>query len=201
MGDSLFARAEHRLYLARKKRKLNNSGFTVLSSNCTGAVILHDLCLPFLSPTVNLYFDSADYIKFLKNPEKYLSSEPVQVPSEFGFPVGVVEDITVYFMHYNSFEEAKDKWTERSSRVNPDNVFVMMTEKNNCTYELIKEFDSLPYRNKVIFTAKPYPEISSAVYIKGFENCEELGVLTDWKPGFLKRRYIDDFDYVSFFNH
>ena len=36
--------------------------------------------------------------------------------------------------------------------------------------------------------------------MKGFENEKEVGVLSDPKPGFFKRRYLDDFDYVRFLN-
>ena len=45
-----------------------------------------------------------------------------------------------------------------------------------------------------------YPEFSSACYIKGFEEKEELGVLINFKQGILRRRYLDDFDYVKFLN-
>ncbi len=61
-------------------------------------------------------------------------------------------------------------------------------------------FDRLSCPYKVNFTHGSYLEISSAVYIKEFENCGQVGILTDFKPGLLMRRYLDDFDYVSFFN-
>lgn len=76
----------------------------------------------------------------------------------------------------------------------------MMTDKNGCTYEDMLAFDRLPYENKVIFTHIPYPEIKSSFYIKGFEDQNEVGILSDFKPGFWRRRWIDDFDYVSFLN-
>ncbi len=37
--------------------------------------------------------------------------------------------------------------------------------------------------------------------MKGFETKEELGVLTNYKDGFWRRRYLDDFDYVTFLNN
>ena len=79
-------------------------------------------------------------------------------------------------------------------------MFVFMADSLECTYEDIKAFDSLPYEHKVIITHKPYPEFKSAYYLKGFENETEVGVLSDFKPGFCRRRYIDDYDYVSFLN-
>ena len=37
--------------------------------------------------------------------------------------------------------------------------------------------------------------------IKGFEDKNELGVITNFKKGFLMRRYLDDFDYINFLNN
>ena len=42
------------------KKKVSPS---IICNNCTGAVILHDLGLPFNTPTVNLYF--ADPYEFI----------------------------------------------------------------------------------------------------------------------------------------
>lgn len=78
--------------------------------------------------------------------------------------------------------------------------FFMGAERGDCTYETIQHFDKLPYTNKVIFTHIEYPEIKSAYYIKGFDEEPQLGNLLEFKSQFLKRRYLDDFDYVSFFN-
>lgn len=195
-------RLEHRIYLEIKRMKLKNKTPTILSSNCNGAYILHDMCCKFNSPTVNLFFLPKDFLKFVRNPQPYLDAVPVEVKVPgIAFPVGVVNDILVFFMHYDSFETAKNKWIERSKRVDMNNLYIMMTERNGCTYEDIKAFDELPYKKKVIFTAKPYPEFSSAYYIPGCEVGNEVGVLSDARLGFWNRRWLDDFDYVSFLNH
>lgn len=197
---SFLRRAECKLYLDKKRKGLKNTNPSVLSANCNGAMILHDMKCRFNSPTVNLYIEAEDFLKFLNNPQKHLNKRPVEIDSNMSFPVGKIDDITLYFMHYKSFEEAANKWVERSKRVDFNNLFVMMTDKNGCTYENIAEFDALPYKNKVIFTHKPYPEFKSAYYIKGFENDGEVGILSDDKPGFWKRRWLDDFDYIRFLN-
>ena len=64
----------------------------------------------------------------------------------------------------------------------------------------LKEFDDLPYKNKVMFTCKPYPEFKSVFYFEEFAGQDEVGVLTNFKEGFWRRRWIDKFDYVSFLN-
>lgn len=201
MGNSIIARLEHKLYIKRKQRRLNNSHPTIIASNCNGGYILHDLGLRFNTPTINLFFLPGDYLKFITNIDKYLDTELIEIKSELSYPVGILGDIRIFFMHYNSFEEAKEKWMERAKRIDKNNLFFMMTDKNGCTYEQMKKFDNLPYPNKLIFTHKPQPDIRSAVYIKGFESEGEVGILSDWKPGFWKRRYLDDYDYVSFLNN
>ena len=37
-------------------------------------------------------------------------------------------------------------------------------------------------------------------YVKGYEDANEVGILTDWTPGFFRRRRLDDFDAVAFLN-
>ena len=78
----------------------------------------------------------------------------------------------------------------------------MMTDKDGgkgAKYEDLQAFDSLPYPNKVVFTHKPYPELKSAFYIKGFENEGEVGDLFTFS-GWNGEKYYDQFDYVSWFN-
>lgn len=67
--------------------------------------------------------------------------------------------------------------------------------------ETIQRFDKLPYKNKAILTKQEYPEFSSAWYLPGFEDCEALGTVTNFKDQFAKRRYMDDFDYITFLNN
>ena len=200
MGNSIIARAERKCFLMRRKARLKNKNPSVLSSNCNGAVMLHDLGCRFNTPTVNLYMTAADFLKFLADPDRYLGKLPEEIAAGEPFPVGRIDDITLYFMHFGSFPEARDKWAERSGRVDFDNLFIMMTDKNGCTEDDIAAFDALPYPHRVIFTHKPYPEYKSAYYIKGFEDQAEVGVLSDWKPGFFKRRWLDQFDSAAFLN-
>ena len=200
MGHSLLARIENRIHRGINCVRLKNKTPSILSSNCNAGVILHDLKLPFNTPTINMFFTAGDYLRFINDLDRYLNFEVVEMHADRGYPVGRLDDILLYFMHYESFQDAKKKWEERKKRINRDNLFFMMTDKDGCTYEDIASFDQLPYKNKVIFTHKPYKEFKSAYYIHGFEDNNEVGILSDWKSGILKRRYLDDFDYVSFLN-
>ena len=194
-------RIEWRLYKEIKRKKLKNTTPTIIASNCNGEFIYYDMRLKFLSPTINLSFDMNDYVKMLENLRWYMEQPILPYDDDrFEFPTGKLADIEIRFNHYDTFEEAVEKWEERKKRINWDNLFILGIDGDNCTYETMQRFDNLPYKNKVIFTHKPYPEIKSAYYISGLEQENGVGVLLGFKQQFLVRRYLDDFDYISFLN-
>lgn len=186
---------------SKNQAKLKNKDFSLIASNCNGSLILHDLGLRFNSPFVNLWIKPKDYIKMLSNLRQYMNADLTFVKEEgIDYPVGKINDVILYFQHYNSENEALEIWNKRKARINYENLFVMFTERDGCTYEDLKLFDELPFENKVVFTHKDYPEIKSSVYIKGFENQSELGFLFDFMPDKIGKKYYDQFDYVSWFN-
>lgn len=189
--------------ICRKMRKrLENKNFTWLSSNCTGAMITHELKCRFNTPTVNLYITPTDFIRFLSDIKSYenLEFDFLEEGNKLGYPVGKLKDIIVYFVHYNSAEEAAIKWKERFKRIQYDNLFVMMSERDGCTYEDLEKFDSLPFENKIVLTKKNYPDIESAVYIPGFEKEEQLGDVFRMKKLLGLKKYYDIFDFVEWLN-
>ena len=62
--------------------------------------------------------------------------------------------------------------------------------------ELKDRFEQLPYR-KVMFVNKPDEKHGSCYYLKGFENDDCVGIITD-SIGWKGMRPIDQFDYVRF---
>lgn len=184
-----------------KSPKLDNRNFSLIASNCNGAIILHDLKLKFNSPFVNLWIKPKDFIKMLKNLKYYMDCELSFTNEEdIAYPIGIIDDIKIYFQHYKSEEEAKNKWNERRRRINYDNLFVLFTDRDGCTKQDLIDFDNLEYKNKAVFVHKPLPDIKSAIYIKGFEQNDSVGICMDYRGLFSLKRYYDDFDYVTWFN-
>lgn len=192
-----------RIFINRRlKSRLQNHGMTVISANCVGAFILHDLNEPFNSPFVNLYLSPSDFVRYLQNIEFYQRQSLTFIQSEKPYPVAKLADLKVHFMHYRNSQEAQQKWLARSARMNLDNLFIMMTDKDDAqgiAYEDLAAFDQLPFKNKVVFTRKPYPEFKSAFYIKGFEKQNQVGDLFTFS-GWNGVKYYDQFDYVAWFN-
>ncbi len=170
-------------------KRLKDKNLTIISNNCWGGTVYEAHNLQKQSPTVGMFFTADDYIKFLKHFKEYLNAPLTFIPpsesrwkdmkevsgdSRFGsYPVGVLkiagggysESIEIFFLHYHSEEEARDKWERRCKRINWDRMLVKFNDQNGCTEELIKEFDELPFKNKICFTVKEHPRCKSVVKI------------------------------------
>lgn len=191
---------EHVLYCRKKRRRLEVTDFTIIASNCIGTIMYHDLGLEFRTPTVNLTIGMRDLVKMAGRLRWYMEQELVECTSEENCPAGLLGDIRVNFVHYASFAEGKEKWEERRRRINWDRIVLVGADRDEYDYETLRAFDRLPWPNKLLFTHKDYPEFPSAVYITGFEEKPTLGNILSWRPQRLRRRYMDEFDYVSFLN-
>ncbi|MCW9718613.1 DUF1919 domain-containing protein [Avibacterium sp. 21-599] len=188
-----------KLFIHPKMRnELKNKGMTVIASNCNGAFILHDLAQPFNSPFVNLYLEPKDFIRYLQRIEHY-QQQTLQFVAQSPYPIAYLDDVKIHFMHYANAQQAQEKWQQRSQRIDLENLFIIMTDRDGCTEQDLNAFDALPYPNKVVFTHKPYPAIPSAFYIQGFEQQDCVGDLFAYS-GWSGKRYYDQFDYLAWFN-
>ena len=126
-------------------------------------------------------------------------AEITEMESDKPYPVGDIYGCKIHFMHYDTFENAVQKWRERCRRINKESLYIIMTDRDGCTQKDMKDFDALGYAHKVIFTHKKHNDISSAFYIRGFEKEESVGQLQE-TMNITGKRYIDQFDYVAFLN-
>lgn len=204
-----------RMILWRKRRAKINSNHrstlsekakntSIISVNCTGGILSHDLGLKFLSPTVNLFMRAEDFIKFCENLEYYLNIDNFEVCTDAcivedrTYPVANLGDLTLFLVHYNSVEEAELKWNERKQRINMNNIAIINNDREGMTDNLKERFEGLPYK-KVMFTHIPDDKHPSCFYIKGYETESCVGIITD-SVGWKGLRPIDQFDYVSWLN-
>lgn len=70
----------------RNQSRLVNQNFTIISQNCVGGVIYHELGKQFTSPTINMYMDVPDYIKFISNLKENITSDFIEVKSDYSYP-------------------------------------------------------------------------------------------------------------------
>lgn len=151
----------------RRRKEINCDDFTIISNNCWGGLIYQSYGLKYNTPTIGLYFMAEDYIKFVYNIKEYLRYELKFInykeskiykinKQELKFPVAKLGDIEIYFMHYKSEKEAKEKWKRRTKRINWDKILFKFSNQNFYSEEHIKNFLDLPAKNKICFVNKNF---------------------------------------------
>lgn len=190
------------LIMPSQRKRLTNRDFSIIASNCNGGVLCSDLGVRFNSPTVNMWIYPEDFLRMASNLKAYMTYELREVKDDtFPYPVGELNgDVRIYFQHFLSFDEAKEKWNVRKERMNYDNMYFMFTDRNGCTEEQLKKFDSLPYEHKVAFTSKPHPELKCCVWCKEYEQQNEVPILTLYRNWWGERLYDRYFDFVGWLN-
>lgn len=154
--------------IAENKRKLTQSTGTILSQNCVGGVFYHDMGLEFLSPTINLFFEAEDFVKFVNNLAYYLSLE-MEMSLDREYPVGILGDINVHFYHYATADEAKAAWERRKKRVDYHKILVLTTDRDGFTRETFAKWCEISYP-KILFTAQSeYEGHPDVIYYPEFE--------------------------------
>lgn len=177
---------------------LRNKNFTIISNNCWGGFIYQKYGLEYRTPTIGLYFLGDDYVKFCADLEGYLSKQLTFIPWESSrfypelknvkpYPVGKLGDIEVYFMHYHSEEEAREKWERRKSRINKERILFKLSQRECCSKEDVEKFMALPYKNKICFA---YDKVHGAIYVP-----ELRGFSGDEQP--IVTPYLDDLELLN----
>lgn len=193
----------NRFILPYYRRRFNNPEVTILSNNCLGGCLAHDLGIRFNSPTVNLWMSPKDFIKLCPNVRLYMAGQLcfIKLPDfRGGYPIAKLEDITIYFQHYHTEEEARMKWQERCKRINYDDIRCIMIERDGCTLEDLCDFSDLPFPTAALVHNKKEGMPNTHI-IRGFEHDDEVGNIMLFRPrSYLGHKFYDDFDFVSFLN-
>ena len=186
-------RRRNRIIANCARKRLKGSDFSVISQNCIGGVFYSDMKLRFLSPTINLFFSTTDFLKFVGNLEAYLAMD-LRMKMGEAYPLGYLGDVLIHFMHYESCEEARKKWNERKQRINWQRIVVFCTDMEGFSDFDLAQWNLIKYP-KVLFTAKEYyKDIEGAVYYPQYRMNE---IVPDLIP---KREFYKDGIIVNIIN-
>lgn len=196
----------HGLINKKNRLRLTNKTPTLICSNCTGGVLYHWLGLEFRSPFINLYMNNIDFIKALENFDEFLATEIVEDKnSKLDYPVGIgYNGVRLHFVHYKNFTDAIEKWNERKKRIDPKNMCVWLTNFTPSQYgaeptTIIERFNKLPFKNKLIFSGEKFHG-ENIIYLKKYNKVMNKKNIFG-TMNFLGKRFIDQFDYVSYLNN
>ena len=126
------------------------------------------------------------------------------------YPIGMLassdsnlEPIKIYFQHYHSFAQAKQKWAEREQRINFENICMIfeysaVADSDNQVRTL---FDVAPYTHKVMVTAQSSAAGENIVHLPVYSKADYApGMVFNTKTKLSLVRWLDDFNYVAFLN-
>lgn len=194
----------NRMGASNRRKKLNTTDFSIISNNCFAGIVYQHFGLQYNTPTIGLYFYPEEYIKFCRNFNDYIKEDLTFIrTSESKYfddlkknhyentIVGKLKDVEIVFLHYETQEEAKKKWDRRIKRLSK-NIIYKFNDQNGCTYDQLKQFDDLQYKNKIIFTAKEYPDLKTNVFMKKYRNC--VNIKEDYYSCY---KYIDLIDFIN----
>lgn len=184
------------------RRQLQNKNFTIISNNCWGGQVYQDLNIPYQTPFIGLYLIIPCYLKLLQNFGYYMKQEITFAESSkyetinaerkmHRYPIGKLGDIELQMVHYKDEKEAKEKWERRKERINWNNLYVKLSERDQCTTENLREFDKLPFKNKICFTASDYEEVDARVFFSEFNG----GIVENELN--IYRRYFNVVDWLN----
>jgi uncharacterized protein (DUF1919 family) len=136
--------------------------------------------LPWNTPFIGLYFMADDYLRLVSNLRHYMASEltfkqesrhaAVQaMRARNPYPIGLLGgEVEVQFLHYHSQEEAQQKWTRRTARMNWENLAIKFdASKDEATTKQAQQFDNLPYK-RLILVKEPLPGLASGLVVPNY---------------------------------
>lgn len=182
---------------------IKNKDYCIISNDCWGAELYRWMGLEYNSPFVGLMLMAPCYLKFLKDPKKYISAQLEFIPKsryeelnnlrdkDGYYPIGELLDIEIHFLHYNTENEAIEKWNRRKLRIDWDNLFIKFTLDKDYAEEVhLNEFEKLPYQRKVCFSKYDHLNSEICVKVKGFTDNGKI----------LFKQCMREFDIVKWIN-
>lgn len=182
------------------RKRLTNDNFSILCPNCIGGLIYHRLGKPFLSPTINLWMNQRDFLKFILNLKSYLKLELYFINSKFDYPVATLGDITLHFNHYHNADEAASCWERRKKRIHYDNLFIIMYDKDGLSKEDIRSIENIKCRGRIVISNQEYPDLDYVKTIPVNMNDPKKRYRLDMNKWTGKRRFEQKIDIVRWLN-
>lgn len=69
-------------------------------------------------------------------------------------------------------------------------MIVKFSDSDLCTPELIKEFENLPFKNKVCFTAMPFPQYKTVKFMR--EHSKRGHVINEWATSYKYYNFVKE---------
>ncbi|MEK3772591.1 DUF1919 domain-containing protein [Paenibacillus sp. FSL R5-0887] len=150
---------------------LENNDFSLISDDCWGGFLYKQLGLSYNTPFMWMYIRNNDYLKLISDIPYYLNQKLkfISIPG-YNHPIGLLDDVYIFFNHYRNAEEAEGKWKKRLERFNWDNIYYKFSavceEDASIFNTILKDTDK-----KVSFSHQAY-DYPHNIHLKGWQDKE-----------------------------
>ena len=152
--------------------------FCIISNNCWGAEYYREKKINYNTPFVGLFVHPECFVKlcndlvpYLKTNLKFIEHSKYEEYSKIidnkKYPIGLLNDIEIHFLHYNSNAEAQSKWIRRVSRIDFNNVtfYIKGCDRDIINFDLFAEKWNKIKFEKIFFSAKERKIINNSIRI------------------------------------
>ena len=79
---------------------------------------------------------------------------------EYDYPTAFLGDVKIYFNHSKTEDDARNDWNRRKSRINYDNLYIIMYDRNGLTNEDFETLSDIVCKNKVVLSTSENQQFS-----------------------------------------
>jgi uncharacterized protein (DUF1919 family) len=117
-----------------------------------GGQLYRQLHLAYNTPTVGLWVHPRDYLNYIDQFEIAHKNDLKFIQGDKNYPVANLSGIEIHFMHFDSEQEAKDKYYRRLGRLNKNKMFTKIDfGKPGYTLQDIERWNQMRIPNSVAF--------------------------------------------------
>jgi uncharacterized protein (DUF1919 family) len=140
------------------------------------------------TPFVGLFLYGQCYIKLLQNFDFYLKQDLVFVTKSAykdtiqAYPIALLYDVELHFLHYKTQHEVIDKWYRRLERlkeqINYDNFFFQISDQDLIDENIIQTFHKLDFKNKLSFSAFDIEGLNNQQHVNVYKQYNQFKTCT-----------------------
>jgi uncharacterized protein (DUF1919 family) len=176
----MFNKLKRRINRWRFKRaikQLRNTEFCLISNNCLGRRLYQILGRDYNTPFVGLFMMPACFTELVTHFEGYMRQElrfvneskyPAhnrQRNASEPYPIGILGNAEIHFLHYKSEKEALEKWNRRKRRIDYKHLYYVTVANGLYDEAMLTKFAGSDASNKVCFHRQKDVQLPTGVYI------------------------------------
>tara|TARA_Y100000389_G_scaffold199368_1_gene237621 strand:- start:508 stop:1038 length:531 start_codon:yes stop_codon:yes gene_type:complete len=140
--------------------------YSIISNNCYGTNYYKINNIEYNTPFIGLYIYAECYINLLEKFDNYINLELIEIKKSkygiFNYPIGLLGNSEIHFIHYNNFNEAKIKWDRRKKRLKSfQNCIIKLCDRDLFTINILNRFIKLNHPCKILFLSINYNIINN----------------------------------------